>query len=109
MVLGIVRAVGLGTGQMAAFLAWELVLLLGIGVGVGTLLGVGASQLYIPYLQIGMTAEARAVPFRIILPWPAISDIYALFGALFVIVLGLLVVFALRMKIFQAVKLGETE
>ena len=107
--LGILRAVGLGTGQMAAFLTWELALLLGTGVGVGTLLGVAASRLYIPYMQVGMSAEARTVPFRVILPWPAIYDIYALFGALFVIVLGLLIVFVLRMKIFQAVKLGETE
>ena len=107
--LGVLRAVGLGARQMAAFLAWELALLLGTGIGAGTLLGVAASNIYIPFMQIGLSAEARAVPFRVILPWPAIYDIYALFGALFVIVLGLLVVFALRMKVFQAIKLGETE
>ncbi len=107
--LGVLRAVGLGARQMAAFLAWELALLLGTGIGAGTALGVAASNLYIPFLQVGLSAEARAVPFRVILPWPAIYDIYALFGALFVIVLGMLVVFVLRMKVFQAVKLGETE
>jgi putative ABC transport system permease protein len=107
--LGILRAVGLGTRQMAAYLAWELALLLGTGVGVGTLLGVAASQVYIPFMQVGLSAEARTVPFRVILPWPAIYNIYALFGLLFVAVLGMLVVFVLRMKVFQAVKLGETE
>ena len=107
--LGVLRAVGLGARQMAAFLGWELALLLGTGIGAGTLLGVAASNVYIPFMQIGLSAEARAVPFRVILPWPAIYDIYVLFGALFVIVLGMLVVFVLRMKVFQAVKLGETE
>lgn len=107
--LGVLRAVGPGARQMAAFLGWELALLLGTGIGAGTALGVAASNLYIPFLQVGLSAEARAVPFRVILPWPAIYDIYALFGALFVIVLGMLVVFVLRMKVFQAVKLGETE
>jgi putative ABC transport system permease protein len=107
--LGILRAVGLGARQMAAFLAWELALLLGTGVGVGTLLGVASSQVYIPFMQVGLSAEARTVPFRVILPWEAITDIYALFGLLFVAVLGMLVAFVLRMKVFQAVKLGETE
>ena len=107
--LGVLRAVGLGTRQMATFLAWELLLLLGTGIGAGTILGVAASNVYIPFLQIGLSSEARAVPFRVILPWPAIYDIYALFAALFVIVLGMLIVFVLRMKVFQAVKLGETE
>lgn len=107
--LGVLRAVGLGARQMTIFLAWELALLLGVGIAAGTALGVAGSNLYIPFMQVGLSAEARAVPFRVTLPWPAIYDIYALFAALFVIVLAMLVVFALRMKVFQAVKLGETE
>jgi putative ABC transport system permease protein len=40
--------------------------------------------------------------------WPAILRIYALFGLLFVVALVALAALLLRMKIFQAVKLGET-
>ncbi|MCL5994451.1 MAG: ABC transporter permease [Chloroflexi bacterium] len=107
--LGVLRAIGLSAPQMAAFLGWELVLLLGTGVGAGTLLGVAASRLYIPYMQVGVTPEATIVPFAVIIAWPEIYRIYALFGALFVVALTVLLGFLLRMKIFQAVKLGETE
>jgi putative ABC transport system permease protein len=40
--------------------------------------------------------------------WSSILRIYALFGLLFVAALAVLVALLLRMKIFQAVKLGET-
>ncbi len=107
--LGVLRAIGLSSAQMGAYLGWELILLLGIGVGAGTLLGVAASTLYIPYMQVGLTAESTLLPFVVIINWPEIYRIYALFGALFVVALVVLLAFLLKMKIFQAVKLGETE
>ncbi|HEY3290282.1 MAG TPA: FtsX-like permease family protein, partial [Anaerolineae bacterium] len=107
--LGVLRAIGLSAPQMAAYLGWELILLLGTGVGAGTALGVAASRIYIPYMQVGITPETTLLPFAIIIAWPEIYRIYALFGILFVVALVVLLVFLMRMKIFQAVKLGETE
>jgi putative ABC transport system permease protein len=104
--LGVLRAIGLSTAQMAAFLAWELILLLALGAVGGTVLGVMASNVYIPFLQVN--SEARAVPFWVMINWPEISGIYALFGVLFLIVLIGLVWFLRRLRIFQAVRLGES-
>jgi hypothetical protein len=42
------------------------------------------------------------------MPWPTLVRIYLLLGLLFVVTLGLLAAMLLRMRIFQAVKLGET-
>jgi putative ABC transport system permease protein len=106
--LGVLAAIGLGKQQIATLLGWEMLVLLGTGGAAGTLLGVTASRLYIPFLQVGATVEARTVPFRIILPWPALYTIYALFAAMFVLALAALVMFAFRMRVFEAVKLGET-
>jgi putative ABC transport system permease protein len=107
--LGILRAVGLSSGQMTAFLAWELAFLILIGMGAGTGLGIWVSRLFIPYLQIGPGAAAQTPPFVVLIAWPAIVRIYVLFGGLFVAALVGLAALLLRMKIFQAVKLGETE
>jgi putative ABC transport system permease protein len=107
--LGVLAAIGLGKRQIATLLGWEMLLLLGAGAMAGTLLGTAASRLYIPFLQIGATAEARTVPFRIVLPWPALYTLYALFAAMFVVALAALIVFAFRLRVFEAVKLGETE
>ncbi len=106
--LGILRAIGLSAGQMTAFLAWELAFLILLGAAAGTGLGAWVSYLFIPYLQVGAGQSARIPPYTVVIAWPDIMRIYALFGGLFVVALSVLVVLLLRMKIFQAVKLGET-
>ena len=106
--LGIMRAIGLSSGQMTTFLAWELAFLILVGLVAGTGLGVWASKFFIPSLQVGTEGSARTPPFVVEIAWPAIFRIYALLGLLFVIALGVLVALLLRMKIFQAIKLGET-
>ena len=107
--LGVLRAIGFSMQQMVALLASELALLLVMGVGVGTALGYWASRLYIPFLQGTATDESRAVPFQILFDWPKVNLIYALLALLFVAALIALVMFLQRLRVFQAIKLGETE
>jgi len=106
--LGTLRAIGLSPLQMTAFLAWELAFVVLLGLGAGTVLGALVSTVYIPYLQVGNTPQALTPPFLVEIAWPAIQRIYILFGALFVVALSVLAALLLRMKIFQAIKLGET-
>ncbi len=47
-------------------------------------------------------------PFMVEIAWADIFRIYALFGLLFIAALVILGVLLMRMKIFQAIKLGET-
>lgn len=105
--LGVLRAIGLSSGQMTAFLAWELVFLILTGLGGGTGLGIWVSDLFIPYLQVGTEASARTPPFVVEIAWPAILRIYVLFGLLFGAALLGLVVLLRRMEIFRAIKMGE--
>ncbi len=106
--LGVLRASGLSQKQMASYLTWELVFLILFGVGAGTALGALASRVYIPYLQVGLDAASRVPPFHVEVAWTAVFQMYALFGALFIVTLIALVVLLRRIKIFQAIKLGET-
>ena len=106
--LGTLRSIGLSSLQMTTFLAWELAFLILVGIGAGTLLGTSVSNQFIPYLQVGNSAADLTPPFLVGIAWPAITRVYALFGILFVTALGVLVTLLLRMKIFQAIKLGET-
>lgn len=106
--LGTLRAIGLSAGQMTTFLAWELIFLIFLGLGAGTLLGTVMSNMYIPYLQVGTDITELVPPFQVEIAWDAIVRIYGLFGILFVVALVVLAVLLMRMKIFQAIKLGET-
>jgi putative ABC transport system permease protein len=106
--MGMLRAIGLSVRQMTMFLAAELASLILLGIGAGTLVGVYASKLFVPFLQIGSTSQANYPPFQIQIAWLSIFQIYGLFIALFVVALGVLSAILLRMKIFQAIKLGES-
>jgi len=103
--LGVLRASGLSSEQMTSFLAWELIFLIVIGGGVGTGLGAFVSNFFIPYLQIGADAASRIPPYLVEIAWPAVFQIYALFGLLFLVTLIILVVLLRRMRIFEAIKL----
>jgi putative ABC transport system permease protein len=106
--MGMLRAIGLSVKQMTSFLAAELAALILLGIGAGTVVGVFASKMFVPFLQIGSTSQTNYPPFQIEIAWFSIFQIYALFIILFVVALGVLSAILLRMKIFQAIKLGES-
>ena len=105
--LGMLRAIGLSAGQMMIFLASELAFLFLSGLAAGTGMGVWVSSFFIPHLQVGNDMAARIPPFLVRIDWPAVFQVYILFAILFVIALAVLGWSLMRMKIFQAIKLGE--
>lgn len=106
--LGILRAVGLTQRQMTMYLAVELAFLIISGLTLGTGLGVLVSQQFIPYWQIGANGAELVPPYLVEIAWPAVTQVYLLFGLMFFVALTVLVILLRRMKIFQAIKLGET-
>ena len=105
--LGALRALGLSVSQMAGYLVGEQLILILTGAGLGTILGIKASQLFIPYLQTGEGRTARIPPFVVQIAWDELWLIYAVFGGMFLVAVAVLIVSLLRMKIFEAVKMGE--
>ncbi len=106
--LGTLRAIGLSTKQLAIFLSCELAFLIVLGLGAGTAIGALISDLFIPYFQIGSGPTANIPPFTVEIAWFAVTRLYMLFGVLFFVAFLVLIVLLMRMKVFQAIKLGET-
>ncbi len=106
--LGILRAVGMSARQMVMLIAFELAALILSGLTLGTVLGVWISQLFIPYLQLGDRSAELTPPYLVEIDWASVYQIYGLFVLLFVLALTALAILLQRMKIFQAIKLGET-
>jgi putative ABC transport system permease protein len=106
--LGMLRAIGLSTRQMAVYLAGELASLILTGVALGTGLGVWASTLFIPYFQVGSGKTALVPPFIVQVAWEQLGLILVIFGAMFIVAVIVLAVLLTRMRVFEAVKLGET-
>ncbi len=106
--LGMLRAIGLSIGQMIGYLAIEQAAIIATGMLIGTGLGIWASVIFIPYFQIGAGKTAGVPPFVVQIAWDQIGSIYLIFGGMFVIAVTVLIVLLGRMKLFEAVKLGET-
>ena len=106
--LGMLRAIGLSASQMIVLLASELAFLILMGLAAGTALGAWISELFIPSLQIGNTPASRIPPYLVSIGWPTMMRMYVLLGILFLVTLILLAASLLRMRVFQAIKLGET-
>ncbi len=106
--LGMLRAVGLSTRHMVRHLASEQALLIGAGMGAGTVIGVAASRLFIPFLQVGVGRMAQVPPFVVQIAWGQLLTIYAIFAVMLLVAVAVLGWFMTRLKLFEAIKLGET-
>jgi putative ABC transport system permease protein len=105
--LGMLRAIGLSMSQMGFYLACEQAVIILTGVGLGTALGVLASYLFIPYFQVGSTKTDLIPPFIVKIAWPELVTIYAIFAIMFVIAVAVLIGLLIRMRVFEAIKMGE--
>lgn len=106
--LGILRAIGLSQTSMMVSVAWELGLLILMGLVLGVCIGIVTSVLYIPYMQFVSNLSGIVPPYLVTMAWTEIAQIVGLFVLTFLVIMLILMVILRRMRIFQAVKLGET-
>lgn len=104
---GVLRAMGLSVRQLLGAVALEQILSVAFGVAAGTGLGLAAAKLFVPFLQPGTEAAARVPPFMIVSdPADRIRLYVVLLFMLIVGLAGLMTVLS-RMRVAEAVKLGE--
>ena len=107
LLFGIFRAMGMSRGEILRMLVNEQIFssLLSIGCGAG--IGILASRMFVPMIQIAYSAANQVLPLELI---TKSSDMVRLFGMIGVVLILCLVILArqvFRMKIAQALKLGE--
>ena len=105
--LGILRAMGLSTSQLVFSLGGEQVMVTTAGIAAGSYLGLLSSYLFIPFYQIGYDEADLIPPFVVQIAW---NDVAQLVLAMLIMVLAAAIGtlwLLVRMKTFQAVKMGE--
>ena len=70
--------------------------------------GVLVSNLFIKFFQVQSGKHPFTPPFVVQIAWQEIAYIYAVFGAMFVAAVIALLVALRQMRVFEAIKLGET-
>lgn len=106
--LGVLRVLGLSLPQMRLYLAGGLLSLLLIGLLAGTALGMATGRLFIPFLQAESGLRPDTPPFIIRTAWGNIVLIYVLFAAMTGLSIGVTQGLLQRMRVYEAIKMGET-
>ncbi len=104
---GVLRAMGLSRMQLTGMLLLEQIFTAGLSIGLGVGIGKLASFLFLPFLQTAESAEAQVPPFHVIF---SSRDTFELFAVVVVMMLtgaALLFLNIRKLRVHQAVKLGE--
>ncbi len=104
---GVLRAIGLSVRQLITMLALEELFTVGVGLAAGTLLGQVASDYFLPFLEQSDQFKATIPKFMIVVEQADLFKIYIALGSMLLIGILALVVVLFRMRLADAVKLGE--
>jgi len=105
--LGMLRALGLSGTGVAVALALEQALLIGAGMVAGTAIGALAATLVVPFMQVGVGPYPGTPPVAPQLAWESMAGIYVAYGGALLLTLLALGASLARIRLFQAVKLGD--
>jgi putative ABC transport system permease protein len=106
--LGILMAVGLPNAQVVSYLVLERLFLMGIAIAGGTGIGFILCVLFIPLLQINTAGASPVPPFEVLIGWTESIWLIVAFGVVLLIAVIGTIGYLVQIKIFQAVKLGES-
>ncbi|MBR4443195.1 MAG: FtsX-like permease family protein [Clostridia bacterium] len=104
---GIFRAMGMSMREIVTMLVNEHIFISGAAIATGALVGYLTARLYMPLIQIAYSSSDNALPLRVVSQQSdnvRLAIIVAAMIGLCLVILGVLIN---RMKIAQALKLGE--
>lgn len=104
---GILRAMGLSKRKLVGMIVWEQVLISGVAILVGVLVGTLSSNLFVPLLQMVYSPSEQVPPFLVVAYFEDYLRIFAILGVMLVVGGVVLGVIISRIKMDQALKLGE--
>lgn len=105
--LGVLRALGMGGLNVAVALIVEQVVLVAAGIAAGTGIGLLAATLVVPLLQVNVGPRPGTPSYPPQIAWDQVTIIYLVFAAALLLTLLALAWIMGRMRLFQAVKLGD--
>lgn len=104
---GIFRAMGLSRGRLTAMLLWEQLLISGTAILLGLTIGSVTSDLFVPLLQLTTSAAQQVPPYRVVASAEDYAKLYAFIAVMLVAAFAVLGAIISRIRISQAIKLGE--
>ena len=107
MFFGVLRAKGMRKGEIFHLLINEQIFCGGFCVIAGSFIGILASKMFVPILQIAYAASDQVLPIRLITQDQDMVRLLSVIGAVMTVCLVILVVLVRTLNVAKALKLGE--
>ena len=107
LLMGIFRAMGMTLGEIIAMLANEQVFISGVSIALGVGIGLVASKLYVPLVQLAYASTDTVLPLKIVSESSDMTRLLCMVAAMVILCMVILGVLVKKIKISQALKLGE--
>ncbi|OPA78494.1 ABC transporter permease [Paenibacillus selenitireducens] len=104
---GVLRAMGLSRKQLTGMLLLEQIFTAGLSIVLGVLIGKLSSILFLPFLQTTENVNMQVPPFRIVFDAKDTTQLYIVVGVMMLTGAALLFMHIRRLRVHQAVKMGE--
>jgi len=105
---GILQAIGLSIRQLVSSLVFEQLGLMSMAILAGILIGFLTSVLFLPILQASIVPGEPIPPFQVQIGWNEAGWLGIYFFVVLTLTIILTITHLVRMRIFQAVKMGES-
>lgn len=104
---GVLRAMGLSRKQLTGMLLLEQGFTAGLSIALGIAIGKLTSYLFLPFLQTADNVRTQVPPFRVVFDARDTDQLYVVIGFMMLTGAVLLMTHIRRLRVHQAVKLGE--
>lgn len=104
---GIFRAMGMSMREIFSMLINEQVFITGVSLASGILTGVLTAKLFVPLIQIAYSSADQVIPMELISDGSDYLRLFSVIGAVILLCMVVLGVLISKIKIAQALKLGE--
>ncbi len=107
LLFGVFRAMGMSKREIIRMLINEQVFTGGLAIALGAGIGLLASHLYIPMIQIAYAGDNQALPLELMTKASDMVRLFVIVALVFVVCISVLVSIVNKLKISEALKLGE--
>ena len=104
---GIFRAMGMSVGNISSLLVNEQVFITLTAILIGTIVGELASYFFVPLVQLSFAPAEQVIPLLVVMESRDYFNIFMSVGAAILLCLLVIIRYVAKIKIDQALKLGE--
>jgi len=106
---GLLRAIGLASRQLLGIFVIEQFMVVVLAMLAGAAAGITMSYLFLPFLQVGYAETLPLPPLLVAIAWSDVWRVYGIVGVAMVIVVIGMIRPLKRIRMFEAIKMGEAQ